>query len=290
VQKLMKLPDETRVYPAHGAGSLCGRSIRKETWSTIGQERAMNPALQPMSREQFIEDITRDVPETPVYFLHSRDMNQAGPSLRADEELPPMLSAREFAAKMAEGATIIDTRTAEQFAPAHPRGALQVGLDGQYASWVGTLLEPRDSILLVCEPGREEEAVMRLARVGYENVIGILEGGMAAWEKAGLPVESIGVEPVTEAIRPGRVVLDVRRPGEFDEFHVKDAVTVPLARLKDEASKLDPEAGYTVVCAGGYRSAIASSVLARAGFKDVISGAGGMDAYRKAGRPVEASV
>lgn len=288
VQKLMQLPDDVRVYPAHGAGSLCGRSIRKETWSTIGKEREMNPALRPMSREQFIADITRDVPETPVYFLHSRDMNQAGPALRADEELPPKLSAKEFAAKAKGGATILDTRPVEQYAPAHPKGALQVALDGQYASWVGTLLEPTDEILIVCEPGREEEAVMRLARVGYENVIGILDGGIDAWKAAGLPVSSIGVERVTDAIRPGRVVLDVRRPGEFETFHAKDAVHVPLAALPEKAATLDQSREYVVVCASGYRSVIGASVLERAGFERVISGDGGMDAYRKAGRPVEA--
>src|SRR3989454_1947431 len=138
-QKLLGLPDETRVWPAHGAGSLCGRSMSKETWSTIGRERLMNPALRPMSREEFVADITRDVPETPVYFLHSRDLNRAGPALRADTPMPPMLAPREFAAAAREGAVMLDTRSPEAFGAAHPAGSLHVSLDGQYASWVGTL-------------------------------------------------------------------------------------------------------------------------------------------------------
>jgi hydroxyacylglutathione hydrolase len=290
VQKLMKLPDDVRVYPAHGAGSLCGRSIRSETWSTIGRERAMNPALQPMSREQFIADITRDVPETPVYFLHSRDLNQAGPALREDRDMPPFLRAADFAARAERGAVVLDTRAVESFAPGHPRGALNVGLDGQYASWVGTLLRPEEELLLVCDPGREEEAVMRLARVGYENVTGILEGGFPAWRKAGLPEGTIGLEPVENAARGGRPVLDVRRAGEWESFHLKGALHLPLARLLDEAAKLDRNAGYAIVCAAGYRSGIAASVLARLGFTGLVSTLGGMDAYRDAGGAVEVGV
>jgi glyoxylase-like metal-dependent hydrolase (beta-lactamase superfamily II)/rhodanese-related sulfurtransferase len=289
VQKLMALPDGVRVYPAHGAGSLCGRSIRSETWSTIGQERAMNPALQPMSREQFVADITRDVPETPVYFLHSRDMNQAGPALREREDMPPMLSPAVFAALVMDGAVMVDTRTAEQFAPLHPAGALNVGLDGQYASWVGTLVRPDQKIALICERGREEEAVMRLARVGYENVVGILEGGIEAWKAAGQPVASIPLEPVTRAIRPGRTVLDVRRTGEWNSFRVKDAVHAPLSSLPERLATLDRGSEYAIVCAGGYRSAIAASVLARAGFTKLVATSGGMDEYRRAGLPLVAA-
>lgn len=287
VQTLMKLPNDVRVYPAHGAGSLCGRSIRSETWSTIGQERLMNPALQPMSREQFIADITRDVPETPVYFLHSRDMNQAGPAPRDAADLPPFLEPAAFAAVAERGAVVLDTRPTESFSPLHVAGALNVGLDGQYASWVGTLVEPAQEILLVCDTGREEEAVMRLARVGYENVIGILKGGTAAWQRAGFPVASIGIEPVTSAIRPGRTVLDVRRPAEWNTFHIKDAVHAPLAGLPQQFDRLDRTADWVLVCAGGYRSSIAASVLERAGFTKLTTATGGMDAYQQAGLPVE---
>ncbi len=286
VQKLMRLPDATRVYPAHGAGSLCGRSIRSETWSTIGRERMMNPALRVASREQFIADITRDVPETPVYFLHSRDLNQAGPALREGAELPPALAPAAFAAAMTNGAVVLDTRTAAAFASLHPAGALHVGLDGQYASWVGTLVTPDQTLALVCDPGREEEAVMRLARVGYEKVAGTLDGGFEAWRAAGLPVASIGFEPVASALRPGRTVLDVRRSAEWDRFHIEHAVHVPLASLEERVPTLDRDAEYAIVCAGGYRSAIAASVLERAGFRKLTAASDGMDGYLSAGHAV----
>lgn len=286
VQKLMALPDSVRVYPAHGAGSLCGRGIRSESWSTIGQERLMNPALQQKDREAFIADITRDVPETPVYFLHSRDMNQAGPSLRENEALPPMLSPEAFREAVRDGAVMLDTRPAEEFAPRHPEGALNVGLDGQYASWVGTLVRPDQPLALVCEDGREEEAVMRLARVGYENVVGILEGGVDAWQAAGFPTASIAIEPTTHAVRPGRTVLDVRREGEWKSFHVEGALHAPLSSLPERLGRLDQDTEYAVVCAGGYRSAIAASLLARAGFRRLVTTTGGMDEYRRAGMPL----
>ena len=285
--KLLKLPDATRVWPAHGAGSLCGRSMSQERWSTIGQERMMNPALQPMSRADFIADITRDVPETPVYFLHSRDLNRAGPSLRADAPMPPLLPPRAFAAVAREGAVVIDTRSRDAFCEEHPAGALFVSLDGQYASWVGTLVRPEDRILLVAEPERVEEAVMRLARVGYENVAGILEGGIERWKSEGMPVASTREEPAAGAVRPGRRVLDVRRRAEWDLFHVGGATLIPLAQLEARLGDLDREADWVVMCAGGYRSIVAASLLERAGFARVTNASGGIDAYVREGLPVE---
>jgi glyoxylase-like metal-dependent hydrolase (beta-lactamase superfamily II)/rhodanese-related sulfurtransferase len=284
--KLLRLPDDTRVYPAHGAGSLCGRSISRDTWSTIGRERTMNPALRPMSREEFIADITRDVPETPVYFLHSRDTNKAGPSILAGRPMPPMLSPEEVAEHVSEGAVLLDTRPAAAYGVAHPNGALHVSLDGQYASWVGSLVRPDDPILIIADPQRTEEAVMRLARVGYENVIGILDGGMARWMAEGRPISAVAQEPVESAVRPGRRVLDVRRPREWEAFHLEFAKHIPLAQLPGRTRELDPSADWAVVCASGYRSSIAASVLERAGFKRVTNCVGGMDAYRKAGLPL----
>ena len=287
--KLLKLPDETKVYPAHGAGSLCGRNISKDTWSTIGRERAMNVALKPMGRDAFITEVTRDVPETPIYYLHSRDINKAGPSLDAERPLPPLLAAADVAARMAKGAVLIDTRTEEVFGPEHPARALNVPLDGQYASWVGTLLGPNEEILLLADAARIEEAVMRLARVGYENVAGILNGGMAAWKAAGLPVESIPQLAAAEATRPGRRVLDVRRDREWDEGHVAGATHIPLAQLPARLAELDRNAEWTVFCRSGYRSSIATSVLRRAGFQRIVNTAGGLDAYRESGLPLEVS-
>ena len=287
-QKLLTLPDETRVYPAHGAGSLCGRNISKDTWSTIGRERAMNAALVDHGREAFIEDITRDVPETPVYFLHSRDLNRAGPALDEARAFPPTLSPRECAERVKEGAVLLDTRAAEAFGQCHPAGALSVSLDGQYASWVGTLLRPDQDILLVTEPDRAEEAVTRLARVGYERIVGIMEGGCERWRADGLPVASTRQMPASE-LRPGDAhVLDVRRRGEWDRFHLAGATLVPLSQLPERAKELDRTAEWSVVCATGYRSVIAASVLERAGLR-ARNVTGGMDAYRRAGLPVEAA-
>jgi rhodanese-related sulfurtransferase/glyoxylase-like metal-dependent hydrolase (beta-lactamase superfamily II) len=287
--KLLKLPNETRVYPAHGAGSLCGKNIGRETWSTIGQQRMMNPALREMTREAFVAEITRDVPETPVYFLHSRDMNQAGPALIAGRELPPAVTPAAFAEAAAAAATVLDSRATPDYLRGHIPSSLHVGLDGQYASWVGTLAMPADTLLIVTEPGREEEAVLRLARVGYENVVGTLAGGFEAWKQAGLPVASVPSESLAGAIadaRNSRGVLDVRRSGEWSDGHLDGATHIPLSELPARVKELDPGREWVVVCASGYRSAIGASVLERAGFTRVLNAAGGMDALKRAGRKV----
>jgi glyoxylase-like metal-dependent hydrolase (beta-lactamase superfamily II)/rhodanese-related sulfurtransferase len=284
--KLLHLPDDTRVYPAHGAGSLCGRNISNETWSTIGRERDTNAALRPMSRDAFIADVTRDVPETPVYYLHSRDLNQAGPSVREHRAMPPSVAAADAARRVESGAVLLDVRTSAAYGACHPANALHVALDGQYASWVGTLLRPNQPLVMLVEPDRAEEAVTRLARVGYENVEAVLEGGIDGWVEARLPVRTIAQVPVTDALA-GRSVLDVRRPREWDAFHLPGATHVPLAQLPSRLSELDPGREWTVVCAGGYRSAIATSVLERGGFARVVNGVGGMDAWRKAQEAVE---
>jgi rhodanese-related sulfurtransferase len=261
--------------------------MSQENSSTIGRERMMNPALRPMSRADFIADITRDVPETPVYFLHSRDLNRQGPALRADAPMPPMLAPSEFAARAREGAVMLDTRSPGAFGAAHPRGAVNVSLDGQYASWVGTLIRPEERMLLIAEPDRVEEAVMRLARVGYENVVGILEGGIERWKAEGLPVASTPQEPAGRAIRAGRRVLDVRRSFEWESYHAAHATLIPLAELGARLGELDRDADWVVVCASGYRSSMAASLLERAGFAHVTNAAGGMDAYLREGLPVE---
>ncbi len=286
-KKLLTLPDDTRVYPAHGAGSLCGRNISKDTWSTIGRERAMNAALKPMTREAFIAEVTRDVPETPIYYLHSRDTNKAGPRLDAERPMPPMMGARDAAARAERGAVVLDTRPGEEFAAAHAAGSLNVPLDGQYASWVGTLLAPDQEILLIADRDRIEEAVMRLARIGYENVVGVLEAGLDAWRAAGLPTGSTMQVPAGSLAAPGRRVLDVRRTREWEEGHLAGAKHIPLAELPKRAAELDCEAEWTVLCASGYRSSIGSSVLQRAGFTRVANAVGGMAACSAAGLPVE---
>jgi glyoxylase-like metal-dependent hydrolase (beta-lactamase superfamily II)/rhodanese-related sulfurtransferase len=281
--KLLRLPDATRVYPAHGAGSLCGRGIRAESWSTIGQERALNPALQDHGRAAFIAEATRDVPETPIYFLHSRDTNREGPSLDAERPLPPALEPRAVAERVRAGAILLDTRSEEDFAAGHPKGALYVGLDGQYASWVGTLLGPETSIVLVTESDRVEEAVMRLARVGYENVAGTLAGGFAAWRAAGLPTSTLELVRAGGTAPTGWKLLDVRRDPEWRSHRYASAIHIPLSELSTRLGELDAEAPWLVICAGGYRSVIGASLLLRAGFARVASLTGGLDAAIRAG-------
>jgi glyoxylase-like metal-dependent hydrolase (beta-lactamase superfamily II)/rhodanese-related sulfurtransferase len=282
--KLLPLPDDTRVYPAHGAGSLCGRSIGRETWSTIGKERTMNPALAPMSRAAFVRDITQDVPETPAYFLHSRDTNRAGPPILASQPMAPLLAPADFArtAERTE-AVVLDTRTAAAFGNAHIPGSLHVGLDGQFASWVGTLVQPSEAVLIVAEPERAEEAVVRLTRVGYENVLGVLDGGITRWMEENRPIDSVRQATVEEAFATKGQVLDVRREREWEATHIDRAVHIPLAELPTRLGELDPAIPWTVVCAGGYRSSIASSVLKRAGIRNVTNAVGGIDAWFKAG-------
>jgi hydroxyacylglutathione hydrolase len=282
--KLMRLPDATRVFPAHGAGSLCGRSISSDSSSTIGRERLLNVALQPASREAFIADITRDVPETPVYFLHSRDLNRAGPPLASDRALPEPLTPAEVEARVRAGAVLLDTRDTAAYAAGHVPGALHVSLDGQYASWVGTLVTPDEALILVVGEGRLEEAVMRLARVGYENVAGVLE--FARWRNEGRDVIRTPQPMATDVMASGRRLLDVRRAREYAAGHLEGAVHIPLSQLPSRAAELDRAVPWAVVCASGYRSSIATSVLERAGFRDVANAAGGMDAVRRAGLPV----
>src|SRR5262249_48667140 len=187
-------------------------------------------ALEDRGREAFIAEITRDVPETPVYFLHSRDLNQAGPSLDDQRDFPRVLTPGEAQTRVLGGAVLLDARADDDFARCHPAGALHVGLDGQFASWVGTLVRPDQNIVLMVEPERAEEAVMRLARVGYERVVGILDGGCDAWRAARLAYRSIA-EIDAAALDPNATrLLDVRRPSEWEAFHIAGAEHAPLAR------------------------------------------------------------
>ncbi len=286
-QKVLRLPDATRVYPAHGANSLWGRNLGTESWSTIGHERLNNVALQPMSRERFIREVTRDVAEIPRYYLHARDLDRSGPTPDADRQPPPRLSPSEFVAVARSGAVLLDTRRDEDFAAGHPAGAVNIGLDGQFASWVGTLVGPDQPILLIAETGRIDEAVVRLARVGYEQVLGVLGWELERWRGDGLAVgitERLPAEGWTDGERK---VLDVRRESEWNDFHLSGATHLPLAELPERLERLERGAEWLVVCAAGYRSSIAASLLRRAGFSRVIHGTGGMEAARNAGLPLE---
>ena len=290
--KLLALRDEVAVYPAHGAGSLCGKNISKETSSTIGEQRRRNYALQPMAKDQFVRLMTAELPETPRYFAMDVAINREGAPALGERGLPEALAPEEVRRRSAEGAQVLDVRTSADFGAGHLPGSVNIGLGGQFASWSGTLLDPARPLLIVADDAeRVREAVMRLARVGLETVAGYLEGGVAAWRRAGLPVAEIPQIPVADLKQrlgtPGLQVVDVRRPGEYTGGHVPGAASRPLDRLEQSLRGLDPSRPTAVICAGGYRSSAATSLLERHGFRDLSNVIGGTSAWVAAGYEVE---
>jgi len=291
--KLLKLADPVVVWPGHGAGSMCGRNLSKETTSTIGEQRRVNYALQPMAREAFVDMMTTDLPEIPAYFGRDVKLNREGPALVS--ELPPLrsLSPEETARCAAEGAVVLDTRNAAAFGTAHVPGSIHIGLDGQFASWAGTLLPAGTPIVLVTSAAEDaEEARMRLARVGLDDVAGYLEGGIASWDGSGRPVastEQITVDELAARLDEGRCrVLDVRRPAEWHDAHIRGAAAGPLADLGASLPDVSSETPLALICAGGYRSSIAASLFERGGRREVINVVGGMAAWNAAGFPTVA--
>jgi len=286
--KLLALPDSVEVYPAHGAGSLCGRNISSETSSTIGQQRQFNYALRPMPKEEFVRMMTTDLPEAPDYFARDVAINRDGASELAELPDPAALGARDVEALQKKGAIVLDMRPAAQYGAGHVAGSLHIGLSGQFASWAGALISPKAPILLVAEDEEQvREARVRLSRVGIENVAGYLAGGLLEWHRAGLPLattEQIGVEELDARIREGRAgrVVDVRRPGEWQAGHIAGAVNVPLNTLEQHAAELPKEEPVAVMCAGGFRSSIGTSILELQGFTKITNVVGGMAAWRNA--------
>ncbi|HEV2489348.1 MAG TPA: rhodanese-like domain-containing protein [Candidatus Acidoferrales bacterium] len=285
-KRLLTLPDAVEVYPAHGAGSLCGRNISPERRSTIGKERQFNYALRPMRREEFVRMLTADLPTRPEYFRLDAEINRRG--AEALERLPELkgLSPKEALAKQAAGFVILDTRPTEEYSACHVPGALHIALSGQYASWAAILLGLDSKIILVAEdPERLQESQMRLARVGIEKVEGFLDGGMQVWEKAGLKtaqVPEISVLDLARAIgeKNGDLqVIDVRKAAEWEAGHIEQARLKPLDQLRNLLSDLDPQRPIAVHCKSGYRSSIATSLLEEAGFRDLMNVTGGFDAW-----------
>jgi len=287
-QKLMKLPDATRVFPAHGAGSMCGRNISSETSSTIGEQRRFNYALQPMARDAFIEMMTTDLPEAPSYFRRDAQINLEGPPL-IDELPEPIAFSPEAVQKMQRGGhLILDTRPAAAFGAGHIPGSLNVGLGGQFATWTGSLIKPDVPMILVAEDfDSVRQARTRLARVGLEKVSGYLKDGIVAWHEAGLPLsttEQIAVEELRHRLDEHTVsaVLDVRRPAEWNNGHIENAIHMPLTHLSESALSLNRDTDMAVLCAGGYRSSIACSMLEQLGFRKIMNVVGGMTAWNNA--------
>ena len=303
-QKLLTLPDHVEVYPAHGAGSLCGRNISPERRSTIGKERAFNYALQRMSREEFIHLLTADLPERPGYFQLDAEINRAGAAPLAELPELPALSPDQVLREQAEGTVVLDTRPVAQFGAGHLPGSIHIALSGQYASWAGTLIGLDRRIVLVAEdPERLQESRMRLARVGIESVIGYLEGGVVAWEHAGEPLSQVPQISVLDLYQqlcdqPNEIqVVDVRRPMEWEAGHIAQAVLKPLSKFALNAgaglhtllADLNPAKPIAVHCKSGYRSSIVTSLLERAGYHSVMNVVGGFDAWQAQKLPVERS-
>jgi len=288
-QKLMSLPDAVLVYPAHGAGSLCGRNMRAERSSTIGTERLTNYALQIRDRDEFIRQMTANLPARPDYFLEDAAINRSGAvPLTELPKLTPITPA-ELKSMVDGGAIALDVRPPDQFAAGHVPGSICIPLSGQFASWAGAVLGLNSRPVLIAEtPEQISEARMRLARVGIENLAGYLDGGIGAWQHAGLvpaQLPQITVRELDEQVRAGKLhVLDVRRQGEWDAGHIAEADWYPLDRFKAALPSL--ERGVTAVhCKSGYRSTIAASLLQRAGH-DVINVIGGFDAWQNEHLPI----
>lgn len=290
-QKLLKLPDETEVFPAHGAGSLCGRQMSTERSSTIGKERRTNYALRAKTREEFISLLTDVMPPRPEYFLRDVELNRQGASA-LDQIAPPVaVSAAEVRRLQAEGAIVLDTRPVTEFAAGHVPGSIQIGLSGQYASWAARIIGLDSRIILVGEDLEHvQESQMRLARVGIENVHAYLEDGISGWIRAGYEAESIPQISVQEfagllETENGHLaVLDVREPGEVEAGAIANSVRIPLGELAKRTAEIDRDKLLVVHCKSGYRSSIATGILRRAGFRDIANLTGGFDAWKAMGQ------
>ncbi len=292
-EKLLRLPDTVEVFPAHGAGSLCGRNISPERRSTIGKERAFNYALRPMGREQFVRLMTADLPERPEYFFRDKEINREGAPPLTDLPELPALSPQEVRHRQSEGAVVLDTRPAPQFGAGHVPRSLHIALSGQYASWAGTLIGLEKPIVLVAEDAKRlEESRLRLARVGIERVVGYLGDGILAWERARLPLGQVPQISVLDLYaqlcdQPDEVqVVDVRRPAEWEAGHIAQAGLKPLDKLDGMLAGLDTRMPVAVHCKSGYRSSIGASILRRSGFNEVMNVVGGFDAWQAHKLPV----
>jgi glyoxylase-like metal-dependent hydrolase (beta-lactamase superfamily II)/rhodanese-related sulfurtransferase len=282
--KIIPLPDDVIVYPAHGAGSSCGKNIGTETHTTIGVQKKNNYALQPQSREEFVKAVTEGIPEAPAYFSINAKINKEGYKDLEDIKSKGLqsLSVEEFKSKINEGRVILDTRKATEFTTGFIPGSISIGLDGRFAEWAGSLLSFKDPLILVTDEGREEETLIRLARVGFENVEGYLKGGFEEWKQAGEKIDLIiNVEADELAMDipfdDHLTVLDVRKLSEFSNGHVKDAVNLPLAEMADVAqiAQLEEDQNIYIHCGSGYRSVIAASLLKRQGYNNLRNVMGG---------------
>ncbi len=294
--KIMPLPDTVTVYPAHGAGSACGKNMMKETVDTLGNQKQVNYALRDMSKEQFITEVTDGLLPPPGYFPLNVKMNKEGYSDIDDvmqlgtTELDP----KTFEQLANDGALMLDVRSANDFAAGHVPNSIFIGLDGGFAPWVGELIiNVKQKIILIVDEGREEEAVTRLARVGFDNTMGFLKGGIAAWKAAGKEVATVNRKPATEiekAHANGFKIVDVRKPSEFEGSHVENAYNASLAEINKHLEAFDSEGETYVHCAGGYRSMIATSILKSRGIHNLVELEGGFKAIKETKVPLRSLV
>ena len=294
--KLLTLPDAAAVYPAHGAGSLCGKALSKETVSTIGEQRRSNYALQPMSKTAFVELVTADQPDAPSYFTYDAVLNsRERPTLDETLERVTALTLDHVLALQEAGAQVLDSRDPAEFAAAHLAGSINVGLGGQYATWAGSVLTHEQPIVIIADPGREHEAAMRLGRIGFDHIVGYLKDGlhsvrsrpelMRSTERLSAQVAAERVAAAAGERTP--VLVDVRAPGERQQKRIAGSVGIPLTHLRERLSELPADRPLLVYCAGGYRSSIAASLLQSHGFTQVSEIAGGIAAWDAGKLPVE---
>ncbi len=293
--KIKILPDEVLVYPAHGPGSACGKSMGKETWSTIGHQKKTNYALLATSKDALVKELTEGLLPPPAYFFSDARINKQGYDAIDDVMKKNVVSipVDAFEREIKNGALVLDTRVNHVFEKGFVKGSLHIGLDGMFAIWVGTLIDINKSLIVVCDNGTEEESILRLARVGYENIKGFLAGGFDAWKNAGKPIDtiaSVDAFSFAQSVADGVSVLDVRKISEAESGHIKNATVIPLAALPVSLNSLDKDETLYVHCAGGYRSVIAASILKANGFNNIINVSGGWGKIKQTNVPVETGV
>ncbi len=291
--KLLPLPDQTLVYPAHGAGSLCGKKLSSDTWSSLGDQRRLNYALQPMSKEDFIRLVTADQPDAPPYFTYDAILNtreRATLEHNLEQVLHP-IDLDEVLRMGDAGVQILDVRDAAEYAKGHLAGSINIGLGGQYATWAGTVLDRNKPILIIAEPGREPEAALRLGRIGFDHVNGYLNGGMEALASRPdlvWPTDRLSAPMVAEELASANppLLLDIRNPREWLAKHIAGSVNIPLNHLEERIAEIPRDRRIAVHCAGGYRSSIAASILHQYGITNLVEMAGGLAAWDAAKLPV----
>lgn len=293
--KIMTLPDDVIVYPAHGAGSACGKNMSKETTDLLGNQKKVNYALRPdMTKEEFVKEVTEGILPPPQYFAKNAMLNKTGADslddVMATGNIALDVDTFEAMANH-EGALVLDTRNETNFVQGFVPNSIFIGVDGSFAPWVGALItDLNQPIILVVDEGREEEVITRLSRVGYDNTLGYLKGGIEAWKAAGKEIDtitSVGPDVLKGKLETEEInVLDVRKPGEYLAEHIEKAKNTPLDFINTEMNRINKDTEYYIHCAGGYRSVIFSSILKSRGFDKVINVAGGFNAIVKEGIPV----